>query len=187
MLKTILSFMLAVGPTAPFTAMAHELDRENVISADQRRLSQNLPQTVVIREDNQDPANISVAHVKEKLPAAAVPAHVTFETAALNAETRGLPYDSTNELDQTSSTNAWAFGLGLGLGFLGGGLFASSRAYAATPYYYGGYGYNDYRVRSAYVPYYRYAGYNYAYTNSYYRYATPRYTYTYCNWPNAYY
>jgi len=175
--------------------MAHELDRENVISAEQQRLSANLPQTVVIRQDNNDPTNISVAHVKEKLPAAALPANVTFETAALNAETRGLPYDSTNELDQTSSTNAWAFGIGLaglGLGFLAGSAF-TNRAYAAPYYYgsgyYGGYGYRGYGYgyRSyAYAPYYRYAGYSYGYS-PYYSYATPSYTYTYCNWPNAYY
>ncbi len=209
MLRSALIVTLALGPAAPM-AMAqeikkHELDQERtvVVPLEQQRLSSHLPQTLVIREDSRDAKKVEVAHVKDRLAPGQTAQNMTFEKMALNSEVRGIAYESGDELDKTSSTNSWGFGLALGLGALGLGIASNSAwanrangydyypSAAYRPNYYGNsvysypraYGYN---YASNYRPYYSYAGYRYAYS-PYYRYASGPYTYTYCNWPSSYY
>ncbi len=191
MLKSVLVLALALGPVAP---LAHELDGERV-SAEQIKLSTHLPQTVIIREDRRDPSKVEVVHLKDKIPAGTMPSDLKFEQMALNAETRGIAYDSGNELDMTTSTNSWLFGLALGGGLLLGSALSSGYAYARPSYYpsssyygssYYGSSYSpSYTSAAYYRPYYNYGGYNYSYA-PYYRASTPYYNYTYCNWPSYY-
>lgn len=215
MLRTALVLALAIGPVAPMAIaeeLKHELDQERtvVVPLEQKRLSAHLPQTLIIREDTRDPSKIEVAHVKDHVPAGQKVEHMTFEKMALNSEVRGISYDTGNELDVTSSTNSWGFGLALGalgLGVVAGSAW-SNRAYGygygGDSYYYTPRSYSrsyDYAPRTYYAPrayvapsytyasyrpYYNYGGYRYSYV-PYDQYSNGYYRYTYCNWPASYY
>jgi len=182
MLKLFLAAVMAVS--AP--VVAHETDSPARTTADQINLAKDLPQTVVIRTSRTEPGKVEVVHVREKLAAGHQLNAQSFQQLAAAAESATLAYNSSNELDLTSSKNSWAFGLaalGLGAGLFLGSAF-TSQAYASNyyvdPYYYGGY-----RASYALSPYYNYGGYNYGYS-PYYSYRSGVYDYSYCNW-NGYY
>jgi hypothetical protein len=99
---------------APF-ATGNELDTEpgtGVVTQEQIAKSQDLPGTIVVRTSKTDPNDVQVAFLKEKLKPGQKPKKLKFQKVALNREIQGIAYDSTNELDTTSSTSSWAFGWG---------------------------------------------------------------------------
>lgn len=179
MLKVLVAAILAVSSPV----YAHETDSAGP-TPEQISKAQELPQTVVVRTSKADPSKVEVIQVKEKLEAGRKLSAEDFQRLAAATDSPRMAYDSSNELDMTSSKNSWAFGLALGLGaglFLGSAYTSGAYASYYSPYSYGGY----YRPAYAYSPYYSYAGYSYAY-RPYYSYSTPAYNYSYCGWNGGY-
>lgn len=91
-------------------------------SPEQARLAKALPQTVIVRISQKDPKKMEVAFLRDKISAENVAkVKADFQKLAENSEVRGLAYDSTNELDATSSTSTWGWRPGWGGGGWGWG------------------------------------------------------------------
>lgn len=183
----LIAAVLAATPAA----LAHELDGEKTVSAQQIDRAKELPATTIVRISKNDPSQVEVAFVKDPVRAGDKVQNLKFEKMAMNAEKTGLAYDANNELDATSSTSSWVFAAG--------GFRRPWYGYAGyRPWVGGGYGYpNAYYYNSYYSPYYRpmytpyynaayypsyaYAGYTYNYY-PYYTYADAGYNYAYCGW-----
>lgn len=122
---------------------ASELDNEASITNEQIQLSENLPNTVVIRV-RQATQEVEVLHSTEDLDASEA-----LHDVIAQREFKKIDVNDTvpNELDQDSSRSSWYF------------YFYNTSWYYPTYYYYG---YNY-----AYTPYYSYVYGGYAY--SYYR------------------
>lgn len=157
------------------SAFANELDQEatNATQLTAEQAKAMLPATTVIRVSKQDPSKVEVVHLKTKLnKGEKLSDKVKFEQVALNTEITGINFDSSNELDATSSTSAWRYGYG-GAGFIArgpnGGVVAGGARWGGG---YGGYGYGR--------PYYGYGAgyyggynpYNYGYGWNYPNYYT---------------
>lgn len=163
----ILSMALALGPAV----VAHELDSENTVSAQQIEKAKDLPQTLIVRTSLTNPKDVQVVHLKERLAPGKKLTGLQFEQVAMNSEKIGIAYDSSNELDRTTSTASWAFG------YVGprGGIYARGGYGGGYGGYYGG-AYGGYR--GGYGGYYGagYGGYYPSYGGYY-----PSYGYGYGN------
>jgi hypothetical protein len=131
-MKLILAILALVLPVIPAQAEG-ELDNEDQIT-NQRRMAENLPQTLVVRVNKID-GSVAVLHSKEALSEA------TDLSAAKFVEMKNT--DAMNELDGDSSASGWYF-------------YWYNYNYAYPTYNY--YGYQYY-----YQNYYSYAYANYYY------------------------
>lgn len=185
-------FIAAILAATP-AALAHELDSEQAsVPAQQMEKAKDLPATVVVRVSKTDPTKIEVAHLNKPVRAGKKISKLSFEKMAMNAEKTGVAYNSSNELDVTSSTSSWVFAVGRpSWGYTGYrpyyGNYYPSNAYYPQSYYYNSYYSPYYRpyytpyYNSAYYPTYSYYGYNYGYA-PYYSYSDASYNYAYCGW-----
>lgn len=164
-------------------AMAHELNRQPV-SAQQIEKAKDLPGTIVIRVNKNNPKDVAVLHLKQKLAKnQRVDKNAPFEQIAVNGEVHQLVFvpQQGKERDATSSTAAWRFGWGGGWGHGGwghGGWYGGYRGYYGGPYY-GGY------YPSYYYPSYYYGSYYYPY-QPIYSYYDSVYSYSVCGCPSYY-
>ncbi len=177
-----LSALIAISSIA----VAHELDNVQPVSQQQIEKAKEIPGTIVIRRAKNNPQEVAVVHLKDKVKPGTKLTSLQFEKMALNAEKTGIAYDSKNELDARSSTSSWSFGIyyNPGYNYYRPSYYSNSYRYGAG--YGSGYGYsNNYYGRSAYYSYYQpsynYSGYRYNY-QAYYSYSDRYYNYDYCSW-----
>ena len=145
------------------TAVAHELDNENTTATAtvQAEVMSQLPQTTIIRVSKADPSKVEVLHLDRTLAQGEKLTNGAFEQVAINTEIQGVKFNSSNELDATSSTSSWRWGSGYyggyGYGVRGGAAVVrgpnggtvavagrSRYGYGYGAGYRGGVGYNDY-------------------------------------------
>src|SRR4051812_37722544 len=107
MKRSILCLAVAFAATAG----ANELDKD--MANNQQQIAAVLPQTTVIRVDNQT-KQVEVLHLKTFLAKGAKIENAKFEKVAVNSEIAGIKFEASNELDATSSTSAWRGGGGMG-------------------------------------------------------------------------
>lgn len=155
---------------------ANELDRDvirnEVFSPQQVLHASELPQTVIIRMRDSDPNDVEVAFVPASVPGERLAKlKPVFERLQSNKEVTGIALTPRNELDLTSSTQAWGFyprfSIGIGFGF-GPGYWGPPPMYSGCCGGYPGYayanaGYPVYPTPYYARPYFGYAGYRYGY------------------------
>lgn len=100
---------------------SRELMLQNA-SIEQTRLAKEIPQTVILRVNKRDPKKIEVAFLKEKVSEGKVQkVKADFQKLVEDSELRGISYNSSNELEATSSTSSWGWRPGWGGGWGGWG------------------------------------------------------------------
>ncbi len=189
-MKSLLGILLIVVSSH---ALAHELDNENTVSTEQIDAAKILPRTTVIRVNKNDPTDVAIVHLNEKVAAGTNLENLKFQEVAINTEIRELNFDSTNEKDLTSSTSSWGFanynGPRRNFGYYNGPN--SSGAYYNGPrvnaYAYSNNNYYP-RYNNGYYPNYNYSSYyrpSYVVQNSCIN--TPYYNYEGCGYYPQYY
>lgn len=170
-----LSTLIAISSVA----VAHELDNVQPVSQHQIEKAKEIPGTIVIRRAKNNPKEVAVVHLKDKVKPGTKLTSLQFEKMALNAEKTGIAYDSKNELDARSSTSSWSFGLyyNPGYNYYRPSYYSSTYRYTGAYSRSGYYGYGN----SYYQPSYSYSGYRYNY-QAYYSYSDRYYDYDYCGW-----
>lgn len=192
-------FTLLLAFTFSATAQEHKKERKpkgSQVTAEQIEKAKDLPGTIVIRTSMNDPKNVSVLHLNEKLAKnQRVATDAPFEQVALKGEVKELVFvpNSGKERDASSSTAAWRVGWGGGFhgggyGYRGGFGYRGGYGYAGGYGYRGGYGYGGYGYGGGYGGYwpsYYYGGYGYPYV-PYYSYYDAGYSYSVCGCPRYY-
>lgn len=162
MRQLLLSLSLVVGLTSLAQAR-NELDRV-AAPASQAVLAAELPQSVVIRIDKNDPSKREVMHSDTFIPAGQELTSGQFTKMAATDKATGQ--GKVSELNRDSSTSSWRF------------YWYPTTSYSSSWYYptYSYYGYNY-----SYAPYYGYTSGNYYYAycgyNSGYSYYPSSYNY----------
>lgn len=180
--------LVSIALTLGQTAVAHETDSEPMVSQDQIKRAEELPQTTVLRRSKSDPNKIEVAFLGKYLPRGEKLDNLKFEPVSLDSEVTGIAFGS-KELDKQTSTVAWRMGYARGGGgrsvgfvrgprggaafvrgprggavagyrrpFVGGYRGIYGRGYGYGRGYYGGYG-NGYYGGSSYADYGNSGGY----------------------------
>lgn len=168
---------LALGQVA----MAHELDTDDLdlVSQDQIDQAKGLPGTLVLEFNEDDPSNVQVFHLADKIAPGTKLTDDQLQQMATKSEERVAEEgDPKTELDRESSTSSWGFRfnsrVGVRRGYVGRGYVG--RRYIGRGYYGRGYIGRGYIGRGYYGRrYYAARGYYGPYRGYYRGYYRPRY------------